>query len=147
MRGTAFALGLVVSGGLQLAPTQAAVQCDKLQPLPPQNVDRSYTGKLTAAVDGWFAKLAKVDGGAEGTYRDVSSNVLAQFPNADRLYMWERVLYLKCQLVGDATDLSTDQKLRALDQLVNQFDKPPQGLITNNGSNVIIIQGDHNSVK
>ncbi|MBV9538870.1 MAG: hypothetical protein JOY70_08075 [Acidisphaera sp.] len=151
MRKTALALGLVLTmGGLRVAPA-AADPCDKLQPLPPQDTDRSATGKLDAAVDGWFAKLAKVGGGAEGTYRDVSRNVLPQFPDADRLYVWDRVIFLKCQLIMDARDLSTRDKLAAVDQLANQFDQrpppaPSYGAVNNSGSNSTIIQGNGNTV-
>jgi hypothetical protein len=129
----------------EVVPAHAAVQCDKLAPIPPQNVDLSYTGRLNASVDSWFAKLANINGGAEGTYHEVSNNVLAEFPQADRLYMWERVLYLKCQLIAESNDLSTDQKLRAVDQLVTQSDKPPAS-VTNNGDHSIIIQGSGNTV-
>jgi hypothetical protein len=130
----------------------AAVRCDGLQPIPPQNTDQHFTGKLNVAVDGWFAKLAKVGGTAEGTYQEVANNVLPNFPQADRLYMWERVLYLKCQLIADSKDLSTQQKLNALDGLSQAFATPPPAVaaastINNSGDNAKIIQGSHNSIK
>ena len=149
MRKTAlpFALLLIV----RMTPAGAADLCGRLQPLPPQNTDRSYTGKLTAAVDGWFAKLARVNGGAEGTYHDISQNVLPQFPDADRLYVWDRVIFLKCQLIMGAPDLSTRDKLLAVDQLASQFDQrpppaPSYGPVSNSGNGAAIIQGNGNIV-
>jgi hypothetical protein len=157
MRIVAVLAGAVAILGGVAQPSLAAIQCDKLQPVPPQDVDRTYSGKLNAAVDGWFAKLAKVDGGAEGTYHDVSSNVLMQFPQADRLYVWDRVLYLKCQLIANSRDLSTTEKLRAVDDLADRFNTlpppaaapapgPTYGSVNNSGSNATIIQGNGNSV-
>ncbi|HEX3348052.1 MAG TPA: hypothetical protein VHS58_08135 [Acetobacteraceae bacterium] len=154
MRIVALAVASILGVAAQFAPAGAALQCDKLQPLPAQNTDRSFTGKLNAAVDGWFAKLAKIDGGAEGTYRDVSQNVLKEFPQADRLYVWDRVIYLKCQLIADSNDLSTKDKLQAVDQLMNQYNSPPPpvaaapsyGSINNTGNNATIIQGNGNNV-
>jgi len=148
MRNLALVIGLALgAGAVAIAPVHAAVQCDALQLLPPRNTDRTFTGKLDAAVDGWFSKLAKVDGGAEGTYRDVSTYVLEQFPQADKLYVWERVIYLKCQLIAGSADLSTKDKLEAVDQLLTQFNSPPPAnSISNSGNNATIIQGDHNTV-
>jgi len=153
MRQVSFLLGLSLCAASCLATAHAAIRCDDLRPLPPQNTDQTYTGKLNAAVDGWFAKIAKVGGGAEGTYRDVSHYVLPEFPQADRLYVWERVIYLKCELIADSQDLSTNEKLHAVDQLATEFNSsppptsaPPSNRIDNNGNNNTIIQGNGNTV-
>ena len=127
------------------------VDCSGLRPIPPQNVSRDIAGKLDAAVDGWFAKIAKVGGAVDGTYKEVADNVLPQFPHADQLYIWERVLYLKCQIVAGSSDLSTQDKLHAFDSLIqaSQSSPPPTApseAITNSGNDVVIVHGNGNSV-
>jgi hypothetical protein len=131
----------------------AAIDCADLKPLPPKNEDVSFKGKLDASVDGFFAKLASVGTKAEGTYRQVATNVLAEIPNADKLYMWERVLYLNCQLLSDAKDVSSEKKLQMVGDLYAKFGSPPPTLTpsssntaSTSGNNSPIVQGNDNTV-
>jgi hypothetical protein len=131
----------------------AAIECTDLKPLPPKNENTSFTGKLDASVDGFFAKLASVGTKVEGTYHQVATNVLAEIPNADKLYMWERVLYLNCQLLSDARDVPSEKKLQMVGELYAKFGSPPPSLTpssgnttTTSGNNSPIIQGNGNTV-
>jgi hypothetical protein len=143
----------IVATLIGLSTPALAVDCSDLKPLPPKDSTTSFVGKLDASVDGFFAKLAAVNSKVEGTYTDVSKNVLAEFPSADKLYMWERVLFLECQLISDAKDLSSAQKLEKVGALYQLFDRPPENVtdaargntatITGNGS--IITQGSGNT--
>jgi hypothetical protein len=135
------------------APAEA-FDCSDLKPVPPKNESTSFTGKLDASVDSFFAKLASAGAKVDGTYSKVATNVLAEIPNADRIYMWERVLFLNCQLLAEANDISNEKKLQMVADLYAKFGSAPPPLtsehsgssITNSGNNSQIIQGDGNSV-
>lgn len=120
----------------------AAIECSDLKPLPPKNEDASFTGKLDASLDGFFAKLASVGTRVEGTYRQVATNVLAEIPNADKLYMWERVLYLNCQLLGEAKDVPSVKKLQMVEDLYAKFGSAPPPL-AKSSSDTAITHGDN----
>jgi hypothetical protein len=132
----------------------AALDCSDLKPLPPKNEDTSFTGKVDASVDGIFAKLASVETKVEGTYRQVATDVLAQIPNADKLYMWARVLYLNCELLGESKDVPSEKKLQMVGELYSKFGSPPPPLAstssgntaTTSGNNSPILQGNGNTV-
>ena len=131
-----------------------AFDCSDLKPTPPRNENISFTGKVDASVDGLFAKLASVGTKVEGTYSQVATNVLLQIPNADKLYMWERVLFLNCQLLSEAKDMPSDKKLQMVGELYTKFGSQPPPLNSSNtsnttttsGNNSPIIQGSGNTV-
>ena len=107
----------------------AAFDCSDLKPTPPKNESTSFTGKLDASVDGFFAKLASVGTKVEGTYNKVATDVLAEIPNADKLYMWERVLYLNCELLSEAKDVPSEKKLEMIGDLYSKFGAPLRPLL------------------
>jgi hypothetical protein len=141
---------VAVTFGLAAAPA-LALDCSPLKPTPPQNTDTSFTGKLDASVGGVFAKIAKVGTSIEGTYKDVAKDVLPEFPAADRLYMWERVLYLQCQLIGESTTLTDREKLQMVGELYVKTGSPPpdargsSNSIDNRGDKNTIVQGTGNN--
>jgi hypothetical protein len=126
-----------------------ALDCSNLTPTPPQNTDLSYTGKLDAAIEGAFAKLATAKGTAEGNYTKVATSVLQQFKTGDTTYMWERVLFLQCQLLGEAKDIPTSEKLNMLGQLYGKFGNPPPPIpastVSTNSGNTPTYSGNTNS--
>lgn len=131
------------------APPALALDCTPLTPQPPKDTTQSFTGKLDASVDGFFAKLASVGTKVEGTYVDVAKNVLVEYPEANKLYMWERVLFLQCQLIGDANDLTSKEKLQMVDSLFPKLDSAPPvpgPSISNSGNGAVINQGTGNSM-
>jgi hypothetical protein len=133
---------------LSISPAMAA-DCSPLKPQPPNDTTQSFTGKLDASVDGFFAKLASIGTKVEGSYNEVSKNVLSQFPSADRLYMWERVLFLQCQLISDAKDLTSKEKLQQVNDLYPKFGSSPPAdgkTISNTGNHNNFNQGDGNSI-
>jgi hypothetical protein len=138
----AAAISVLFSAGSAFA---ASFDCTALRPEPPKNTDVTYTGKLNGKFDGLFKKLASIGADLEGTYRDISSNVLKDFPDASKLYMWERLLYLQCQLMAQSTSLSDGDKQRTLNALFQQLNAPPAS-VTNTGDNNVIIQGSGNKV-
>ena len=136
-----FALFLYVSPAM-------AFDCSPLKPQP-KDTDITFTGKVDASVDGLFAKLASAGAKVEGAYHEIAKVVLTQLPNADRLYMWERVLYLQCGVLSEAKDMQSSEKLRQIGELYVKFGSPPPAAtqsITNTGDNNIITQGNGNTV-
>jgi hypothetical protein len=110
---------------LLVTPTAFAQDCSAIAPTAPRNTDTSVSGKLDAALDGLFAKIANAKADVNGTYHQVSSNVLMEFPHANELYMWERVLFLQCQIILTATDLSSREKIQVIGDLYQKFASPP----------------------
>ncbi|MER9163625.1 hypothetical protein [Mesorhizobium sp. M0715] len=148
MRSAMRLLPLGIVAFLNVSPA-LALDCTGLTPQPPKDTTQSFTGKLDASVDGLFAKLASVGTKVEGTYVEVAKNVLVNFPEADKLYMWERVLFLQCQLIGDANDLSSKEKLQMVTDLYPKIDSVPTvpgPSISNSGNGNVINQGTGNSV-
>jgi hypothetical protein len=132
---------------LGISPAMA-FDCSPLKPQPPKDTAQNFSGKLDASLDGLFARLASVGTKVEGTYSEVAKNILTQFPNADKLYMWERVLYLQCGLLNEAKDMTSKDKLQQVGELYQKFNSPPPGqpTLTNTGNNNNIIQGNDNSI-
>ena len=145
-------LKLLVSLMLGLAAAPAlALDCSPLKPTPPQNTDTNFTGKLDASVGGVFAKIAKIGANVEGTYRDVVNNVLPSLPSADKLYMWERVLFLQCQLIAESTSIQDKDKIQLVGNLYGKFGSAPpepasSNSISNTGNNNNIVQGTQNTI-
>ncbi|NEK17470.1 hypothetical protein [Rhizobium leguminosarum] len=130
---------LFICANLFVATPAFAIECADLKPAPPVNTNTSFVGKLDASLDGFFAKLAAVGTTAEGNYSTVSNNVLKEFPSADRLYMWERVLFLQCQMLSSAGDVDNRTKLQMIGDLYSKFGSPPPET-----GNAMSITGDHN---
>jgi hypothetical protein len=133
---------------LSVSPA-AALDCSPLAPLPPKDTNVTFNGKIDAAVDGLFAKLASVGAKVEGRYEEVSKTVLKEFPNADKVYMWERVIFLQCQIISESNDISGQEKLKSVTELYQKFQSPPPengSVINNSGDKVNIQQGAGNTM-
>jgi hypothetical protein len=134
-----------------LATPAVAIDCTDLKPTPPQNQNTEFTGKVDGAVDGLFAKLVNAKADVAGTYKSVATSVLQTFPNASSVYMWERVLFLQCQLIANAPDISSREKLAIVGDLYVKFKAPPPDAapsgnsITNTGNNNVNINGNDNT--
>lgn len=143
---------VLFGAALLLAATPAAaLDCSDLRPTPPKDTDTTFLGKLDASITGFFARFASVGTAVDGTYKEVAKNVLPEFPNADKLYMWERVLFLQCQLMNDLKDLTTVQKFQSLGDIAAKTKTDPPSLdnsssvITNTGNTNIFNQGTGNT--
>jgi plasmid stability protein len=145
---------LLVSVIMMMAGSALAVDCSVVQPTPPQNSDSTSSGGLDVTVDGFVKKLLTVRGNIEGTYRNVITNIQPQFPNADRIYVWERILFLECQLINEDHNMNPSEKQKALIKVLEGYNQPPPSInsgsqnntLTNSGSGVNAIQGNGNSI-
>lgn len=123
---------------LFISNTVLAIDCSVLKPAPPTDIDETFSGSISGEVDGLFAKIAGVKADVNGTYRKVVKVVIDKFPESDRLkqYMWERVLYLQCEVLDTADDISTKEKLNLVSSLYSKFGSPAPALKKITYSNV-----------
>lgn len=143
-----------VSVIVMMAGAVRAADCSDIRPTQPQNSDSTYSGSLDVAIGGVLKKLLDTSGDIEGTYRNVVSNILPQFPNADRVYVWERILFLECELMNEDKNMTSAEKRQVLIKLLGAYNQPPPSLnsasqsntLNNSGSGVNAIQGNGNSV-
>jgi hypothetical protein len=102
----------------------SADQCDPLKPTTPQNISQEVIGKFEAKVDGLAKRLVTIGGNIDGTYREITTDVLKEYPNADGLYMWGRTLYLFCVTISGSR-LSDAEKLDRIERLILRSQTPP----------------------
>jgi hypothetical protein len=102
----------------------AADACDPLRPNPPRNMSEDIVGKIDTKVDGIAKRLLSLGATVEGTYKEASSDVLKEYPNADKLYLWDKIIYVFCITIS-ASKLSDDDKLDRIEKLMDRIGKPP----------------------
>ena len=85
-----------------------ADKCDALVPTNAQSIDEGFKGKADGEVKGLLGKLAGGAASIDGEYRKLVSDELQHYPEANKLYVWQRIMYLACispDLKIDANDL------------------------------------------
>lgn len=103
-----------------------ALDCGPLRPKGGEQGSTEFKGKVEGAVKGLFSKIVGAKADIEGAYRDVTQDVLKEYPNADRLYIWERLIFMQCELL-DSSKLSDKEKLDQFNQLLlKMMAGPPQ---------------------
>ncbi|MDP1582550.1 MAG: hypothetical protein Q8M18_03890 [Bradyrhizobium sp.] len=118
-----FRLGVLLFLMLGSTHAVAADMCDPLKPNPARNISQEIKGKIDAKVDGFAKRLIMIGGNIDGTVRDVSNDVLKDYPNADKLYVWDRVLYIFCIQISGSR-LSDSEKFDELRKLIGLVGKP-----------------------
>jgi hypothetical protein len=93
-----------------------ALDCSPLVPRGGADQETTFEGKLAGKINGLFSKLAGVDVDLEGLYSKVSTDVLKEYPNANHLYIWERLIYLQCELL-DKSKLKDEMKFQHFNKL------------------------------
>jgi hypothetical protein len=102
----------------------AADMCDNLKPNPARNTSQEIVGKIDAKIGGLAQRLFTGGATVDGALRDVSTDVLKNYPNADKLYIWDRLLYFYCAQIAKSTTLSDAQKLEEIRKLIPLYGKP-----------------------
>ena len=88
---------IVVALFLCLTPFAAkAEKCDALAPTNAQNIDDNFKGKIEGELKGIISRLAGGAGSIDGEYRRIESDELKGYPDSDKLYVWQRIIYLAC---------------------------------------------------
>ncbi|MBO9473428.1 hypothetical protein J7413_07740 [Shimia sp. R10_1] len=103
-----------------------ALDCTPLEPTPPEDQSIQITGTIDAEVSGILGKLTGAGADLEGAYSEISKNVLSEFPNADKLFMWSKLVYLRCEFIKNSgeTDEVKDRQLEKLEDRF--FSGPPE---------------------
>ena len=73
-----------------------ADKCDALAPTNAQNVDENFKGKIEGEIKGVVAKLAGGGASIDGEFRKIETDQLKNYPESDKLYVWQRIIYLAC---------------------------------------------------
>jgi hypothetical protein len=113
-------LGSLILGS---SPGLAADMCDPLKPNSPRDTSQEIVGKIDAKVEGLAKRLFAGGASIDGTVRDASNDVLKDYPNADKLYVWDRVLYMFCIQISKSSQ-GDAEKLEEIRKLIGLFGKP-----------------------
>ncbi len=89
---------LIVSGLLLVlsAVPASADKCDPLTPTNAQNIDEGFKGKIDGEIKGFLGRIAGGAAAIEGEYRKLETDQLKDYPASDKLYVWQRIIYLAC---------------------------------------------------
>jgi hypothetical protein len=109
--------------GVFCSVCHAEINCEPLRPNPPRNISRETAGKIDLKVDTIFKKFANAGGTIDGAYIEVSDDVLKEYPNADKLYMWDRLIYLTCENIRNGRGSDAEKQLN---NLMDRIGRPPQ---------------------
>jgi hypothetical protein len=125
--------GLLFS--LSIFPANAADKCDALAPTNAQNVDEKFKGKIEGQIQGIVAKLAGGAASIEGDFEKIETDQLNGYPDSDKLYVWQRIIYLAC--------VSPDQKIDLNNLFILYLQPYPKSKSANSGgssSTVVMIK-------
>jgi hypothetical protein len=147
-------LVMLLSFCLGYTASANAVDCSPLAPTPPQDISVSVTAKFEAAIRGAFSNLVGGKTDVEGTYQKVAKDVLPQFPDGSKLYMWDRVVFLHCEMLNRSPGITAEEQARIVRLLYADFDKKPPEITTTTGQNLRnesgscsnVVQGSGNTV-
>ena len=99
-----------------------AVDCEPLKPSKP--IDEKTKTEISGELSGIFSKL--VNGEAEYINESIKEDILPKYKNADQLFMWERSIYLACEMVSDKTlELDSDDRKLILASIFSASVSPP----------------------
>jgi len=73
-----------------------ADKCDPLVPTTAQNVDDDFKGRMEGELKGIISRLAGGAASIDGEYRRIATDELNNYPDSDKLYVWQRIIYLAC---------------------------------------------------
>jgi hypothetical protein len=135
------ALVVILSASL---PAKAD-RCDALAPTNAQDVDEQFKGKLDGEINGRLSSLIGGSASIEGLYRNVETDQLRNYPDSNKLYVWQRIIYLVC--------INPDLKIDINDLLKLYFSPPPNvtGSICPPGTTpaphpAVGIENDHSAI-
>lgn len=115
---TGFRWGILalLTCGIASRPALAQVDCAILDPR--DSVSQSQTGKITASVDTLY-KIAKAGGSIEGKTKKEIQNLQRGAPITEQGLVKLRTLYLFCDMVANAKDISTERKVQLYNVMMN----------------------------
>ena len=96
-------------------------------PRPSQPVNTEVADKTKADANVLLKSLGS--GAIENDYRRIQADVLSQYPNADRVHVWDSFVYMLCTLLRSSPSLSEAEKLDRYQVLVDTWrtERPSPG--------------------
>ena len=73
-----------------------ADKCDALEPTNAQGIDEEFKGKIDGEIKGLLGRIAGGAASIEGEYKKIETDELQNYPDSNRLYVWQRIIYLAC---------------------------------------------------
>lgn len=70
--------------------------CQALEPKSGQNINESLTGRIEGEIDLFLARIAGAEIDFEGEARKFAEDTLPKYQENQKLYVWERLIYLVC---------------------------------------------------
>jgi hypothetical protein len=102
---------------LAVFPVSADDRCDALKPTNAQDVDEAFKGKIEGEIKGVLSHLVGGAANIEGEYKQLITDQFKNYPQSDKLYVWQRILYLVC--------INPDIKID-INELLKVYITPPQ---------------------
>lgn len=78
-----------------VAPGRAS-QCDALKPTPPGDTSVNFAGEVEGKLGGIIGRLTGGVAELKGDFQKTFKDTLPHYTNADKLFVWQRLLYLAC---------------------------------------------------
>jgi hypothetical protein len=111
---------------IALGPARAwALDCQPLEPKSGTNLENDIRGEVDAKMLGLLRRMVGVEGSISGVYNYIQK-VSSYGTQAPQLYVWERLIYLKCQLLDDSALDQTEKNEQFNELLQAMLIGPPQ---------------------
>lgn len=124
-------LAICVAVLLGSSTAQAEINCEPLRPNPPRNLSTEAIGKIDAKIAGALSKFFSAGGSLDGAYKESSQGILQEYPHADTIYIWERILYIRCEDIR-TSHYSYEQKQQIFNDLLLRLQSPHSEKIGDN---------------
>lgn len=101
-----------------LFPIQVlALDCKPLEPAADDTVSREFQGKIDGEVSGLMSRLGGVNAQIDGAYKEITrAPDLSALSRGEQLYIWEKLIFLKCELLSESR-MSDTEKSREFNDL------------------------------
>lgn len=77
-------------------PILAQEECAGLTPKGGEEITESFKGSIEGEVEGIVAKLAGGSASIEGEYLRLETDTLKDYPEANKVFVWQSIIYLAC---------------------------------------------------
>ncbi|MBO9402857.1 hypothetical protein [Shimia sp. R9_3] len=78
------------------APTFAQEECAGLAPKGGEDLKESFKGSIEGEVEGIVSKLVSGSASIEGEYLRLETDTLKDYPEANKVFVWQSIIYLAC---------------------------------------------------
>lgn len=77
-------------------PSLAQDECAGLTPKGGEEITESFKGSIEGEVEGIVSKLAGGSASIEGEYLRLETDTLKDYPEANKVFVWQSIIYLAC---------------------------------------------------